>query len=53
MNLLLTILAVLAVALLILGGVVEAVRFLLWVGLILLIVAAVVFLLRLLTGRRV
>jgi hypothetical protein len=53
MNILLIVLAVLAVILLIVGGVVEAVQFLLWVGLVLLIVAAIAFLLRVITGRRV
>ncbi|MCU1438143.1 MAG: hypothetical protein JWP66_1230 [Naasia sp.] len=53
MNLLLVILVVVAVLLLIIGGITEAVSFLLWVGLVLLIVAAIAFLLRLVTGRRV
>ena len=53
MNTLLVIVAILAVILLIVGGIVEAVQFLLWVGLVLLIVAAIAFLLRVITGRRV
>ncbi len=53
MNTLLIIAAVLAVILLIVGGIVEAVQFLLWVGLVLLIVAAIAFLLRVISGRRV
>ncbi len=53
MNTLLIIAAILAVILLIVGGVVQAVQFLLWVGLVLLIVAAIAFLLRVISGRRV
>jgi hypothetical protein len=53
MNTLLVIVAILAVILLIVGGMVQAVQFLLWVGLVLLIVAAIAFLLRVITGRRV
>ena len=53
MNTLLIIAAILAVILLIVGGIVEAVQFLLWVGLVLLIVAAIAFLLRVISGRRV
>ncbi len=53
MNTLLVIVAVLAVILLIVGGIVQAVQFLLWVGLVLLILAAIAFLLRVITGRRV
>jgi len=52
-NTLLIIAAILAVILLIVGGIVEAVQFLLWVGLVLLIVAAIAFLLRVISGRRV
>jgi hypothetical protein len=52
-NTLLIIAAILAVVLLIVGGIVEAVQFLLWVGLVLLIVAAIAFLLRVISGRRV
>lgn len=53
MNRLLIVLAVVAIVLLIVGGVVPAVQFLLWVGLVLLIVAAIAFLLRVITGRSV
>ncbi len=53
MNTLLIIAAILAVVLLIVGGIIEAVQFLLWVGLVLLIVAAIAFLLRVISGRRV
>ena len=53
MTTLLIVLALIGVALLIIGGVVQAVQFLLWVGLVLLILAAIAFLLRVVTGRRV
>ncbi|BDZ44880.1 hypothetical protein [Naasia aerilata] len=53
MNILLIVVAVIAIVLLIVGGAVKAVGFLLWVGLVLLLIAAVAFLLRVLTGRRV
>jgi hypothetical protein len=52
-NILLIIVAVLAIVLLIVGGAISAVSYLLWVGLALLIISAVAFLLRVLTGRRV
>jgi hypothetical protein len=52
MNILLVVLLVVAVVLLIVGGIVEAVKFLLWVGLVLLVIAALGFLLRVVTGRR-
>lgn len=52
MNLLLVIIAVVAVALLITGGVASSLNFLLWVGLVLLIIAAIVWLMRYLGGRR-
>jgi hypothetical protein len=51
-NALLIILAVIAIILLITGGVGASLHFLLWIGGILLIVAIVIFLVRLLTGRR-
>lgn len=52
MNLLFTIILIVGVVLLIVGGVVEAVRFLLWVGIILAIIALIAWLLRSLTGKR-
>lgn len=52
MNILLTIILIAAVVLLIVGGLVEAVRFLLWVGLILVIIAVIVWALRVIAGRR-
>ncbi|WP_199241054.1 hypothetical protein [Naasia lichenicola] len=53
MNILVIIIAVIAIVLLLTGGLVQSLNFLLWVGLVLLIVAAIVFLLRFLSGRRV
>ena len=52
MNILLVIIAVVAIVLLITGGVAQSLNFLIWVGLVLLIVAVIVFLLRVITGRR-
>lgn len=52
MNPLLIILAVIAVILLFVGGFTASLKFLLWVGLVLLIVAVILWLVRTLTGRR-
>ncbi|MBF4607875.1 hypothetical protein [Curtobacterium sp. VKM Ac-1393] len=52
MNPLLIILAVIAVVLLFVGGFTASLKFLLWVGFVLLIVAVILWLLRTLTGRR-
>ena len=52
MNILVAIVAIIAVILLFTGGFVQSLNFLLWVGVVLLIIAAVVWLLRFLTGRR-
>ncbi|MEO6943046.1 MAG: hypothetical protein ABI238_00120 [Terrimesophilobacter sp.] len=46
------ILAVIAVILLLLGGFVSAVKFLLWIGIILLVIAVIGWLFRYITGRR-
>lgn len=51
MNILLIIIAVIAVILLITGGFVQSLNFLLWVGIVLAIIAIIVFLVRTLTGR--
>jgi len=51
MNILLIIIAVIAVILLITGGLVSSLQFLLWVGIVLAIIAVIVFLIRLLSGR--
>ncbi|WP_440711509.1 hypothetical protein [Herbiconiux sp. YIM B11900] len=52
MNILLIVIAVIAVILLFTGGFVSSLNFLLWVGVILLVLAVIVFLVRLLTGNR-
>lgn len=52
MNILFVIIIIVAVVLAIVGGLVEAVNFLLWVGLILLILAVIGWLIRSLTGNR-
>jgi hypothetical protein len=52
MNILVAIVAIIAVILLFTGGFVQSLNFLLWVGIVLLIIAAVVWLIRYLTGRR-
>lgn len=53
MNTLLIVVAVIALILLITGGLVQSLNFLLWVGIVLAVIAVIVFLLRKLTGRRV
>lgn len=52
MNILVAVLAIAAIILLITGGVVPTLNFLLWVGIVLLVVAAVVFLVRYIGGNR-
>jgi hypothetical protein len=52
MNLLLIIIAVVAVILLITGGLVQSLQFLLWVGIVLAIIAVIMFLLRTMSGRK-
>jgi hypothetical protein len=52
MNILVAIIAIIAVIMLLTGGFVHALNFLLWVGLVLLVLAAIVWLVRFLTGRR-
>jgi hypothetical protein len=52
MNILVVVIAVVAIILLLTGGFVQSVSFLLWVGIALLIVALIVFLLRFITGQR-
>jgi hypothetical protein len=52
MNILLIVVAVIAVILLFTGGFVQALNWLLWVGIILLVLAVIVWLIRLLTGSR-
>jgi hypothetical protein len=52
MNILVAIVAIIAVILLFTGGFVQSLNFLLWVGIVLLVLAAIVWLIRFLTGRR-
>ena len=52
MNILVAIVAIIAVILLFTGGFVSSLNFLLWVGIVLLVLAAIVWLVRFLTGRR-
>jgi len=52
MNTLLIVVAVIAIVLLLTGGFVPTLNFLLWVGLVLLIIAVIVFLARTISGRR-
>ena len=52
MNILVAILAIIAVVLLITGGVVPTLNFLLWVGLALAVIAVIVFLVRYIGGNR-
>ena len=52
MNILVVIIAIVAIVLLLTGGFVQSLNFLLWVGIVLLVVAVIVFLLRFLTGNR-
>ncbi|MHB1234283.1 MAG: hypothetical protein ACYCZK_01255 [Microbacteriaceae bacterium] len=52
MNLLLVIIAIIAIILLFTGGFVQSLNFLLWIGLVLAIIAVIVFLARMISGRR-
>ena len=52
MNILVIIIAIAAIVLLITGGLVPTLNFLLWVGLVLLVIAAIVFLVRFIGGNR-
>jgi uncharacterized membrane protein YdfJ with MMPL/SSD domain len=52
MNILLIIIGVVAVVLLLTGGFVQSLNFLLWVGLVLAIIAVIVWLVRVISGRR-
>ncbi|HEX7834276.1 MAG TPA: hypothetical protein VF479_02275 [Pseudolysinimonas sp.] len=51
MNILIAIIAIVAVILLFTGGFVQSLNFLLWVGIVLLVIAAIVWLVRYLGGR--
>ena len=52
MSLAAVIIAVIAIVLLITGGFVQSLNFLLWVGLVLLVVAVIAFLFRSISGRK-
>ena len=52
MNILIAIIAIVAVILLFTGGFVQSLNFLLWVGIVLLAIAVIVWLVRMLTGNR-
>jgi hypothetical protein len=52
MNMLLIVVAIIAVVLLLTGGFVQSLNFLLWVGVILLVIAVISFLVRSMSGRR-
>lgn len=52
MNILFVIVAIIAIVLLITGGFVQSLNFLLWVGVVLLIIAVIAFLIRMISGRR-
>lgn len=52
MNVFIAIIAIVAIILLITGGFVQSLQFLLWVGLALAIIAIIVFLIRAISGRK-
>ncbi|MFC9919789.1 hypothetical protein [Agromyces binzhouensis] len=52
MNTLLIIVGIIAIILLFTGGFVQSLNFLLWVGIVLLVLAVIVWLVRMLTGNR-
>lgn len=52
MNILFVLIIIVAIVLAVVGGLVEAVNFLLWVGIILLILAVIAWLIRSVTGNR-
>ena len=52
MNPLLIIIAIVAVVLLFTGGFVQSLNFLLWVGIVLLVIAVIMFLIRSISGRK-
>jgi hypothetical protein len=52
MNTLVIVVVVIAIVLLLTGGFVPTLNFLLWVGVVLLVLAVIVFLVRTLSGRR-
>ncbi|SEN26719.1 MULTISPECIES: hypothetical protein [Cryobacterium] len=52
MNILFVVVAIIAIVLLITGGFVQSLNFLLWVGVVLLVLAVIAFLVRMVSGRR-
>jgi hypothetical protein len=52
MNILLIIVAIVAVILLFTGGFVQSLNFLLWVGIVLLVLAVIIWLVRMMSGNR-
>ncbi|MDM4764280.1 hypothetical protein QT381_14835 [Galbitalea sp. SE-J8] len=52
MNILLAAIIVIGIVLLIVGGVNQALSFLIWVGIVLAVIAAIVFLIRVISGRK-
>ncbi|GAA4483802.1 hypothetical protein [Microbacterium panaciterrae] len=52
MNILFIVLIVIAIILAVTGGLVQSLNFLLWVGIVLLVLAVIAWLLRSVTGRR-
>ncbi len=52
MNILLIVIAIIAIVLLFTGGFVQALNWLLWVGIILLVIAVIIWLVRMIGGRR-
>ena len=52
MNILLIIVGIIAVVLLLTGGFVQSLNFLLWVGIVLAVIALIVWLVRVISGRR-
>ncbi|TFC70796.1 hypothetical protein [Cryobacterium sp. TMT2-4] len=52
MNVLLVIVAIIAIALLFTGGFVESLNFLIWVGIVLVVIALIVWLARVISGKR-
>jgi hypothetical protein len=52
MNILVAIIAIVAIILLFTGGFVQSLNFLLWVGLVLLAIAVIVWLVRFISGRK-
>ena len=52
MSILFVIIAIIAIILAVTGGLVQSLNFLLWVGIVLLILAIIAFLIRSISGRR-